>query len=223
MMRSLSRILLIAISICHATSFAANNAKPVEEKVEKRWAISVQPLFPIFSSYFANIEYLFASRHSFFFEAGYIGSYKMSVGIWNSSSDARKASWRTVRGHTLTLQYRYHFSDGLDSGFIGPFVKYGFLSGNILSADTDPNLISINLTSQPEIGFAATYGTIGVNIGRRWVWDSGVTMAVRIGSGMSFPVYKYALSGYESEKKIFTEAFFLFLTVDAEFSIGYAF
>lgn len=216
--------LLMFIGMCcvsvHATDKVIENNK---EKVSKRWAISVQPLLPIFSSYFANIEYLFANQHSLLFEAGYIGSYKMNVSTWSSSRDAKKATWRTTQGHTLTLQYRYHFSEGLDSGFIGPFLKYGVLSGNILSTDTDPNLISLNFSSQPEIGFTAIYGVIGVNIGRRWVWDSGVTMAVRIGAGANFPKYKYSVSGYEAEKSVFTDTFAVFLSFDAEFSIGYAF
>lgn len=204
-------------------AFGYAEEKPnLPEFARKKNAIAVQPLGPIFNSYFMSYERQIEGRHSMVFEGGYVGPYKFNINTWSSGSGSSGAAWNIERGYTLALHYRFHFTPRLSSWFIGVFGKYGSQGGTILSTHDRSQMLPSD-PPQPRIGFTATYKIIGFNIGRRWIWDSGITLAVRLGAGVNFTDYNYSIPEYTAEKKTFRDIFSFLTSVDAEFSAGYAF
>ncbi len=110
----------------------------------------------------------------------------------------------------------------MNSPFIGIFGKYGSLGGTI-TGTSDASKMLPSSPSQPRIGFVSTYKILGINAGYRWVFDSGLTLVLRLGAGIDSTQYKYSISGYQDEKDIFRGFFGTFLTIDTEVSVGYAF
>jgi Protein of unknown function (DUF3575) len=200
----------------------AEQKLPEPEFATKKNAISIQPLGAIWNSYFMSYERQIAGRHSMVFEGGYVGPYKFNLAVWGSGSSRSRSAWNIERGYTLALHYRFHFTPRLSSWFIGVFAKYGSQGGTILSTYNSGDMLPSN-PPHPRIGFTATYKILGFNIGRRWIWDSGLTLAVRLGAGINFTDYNYSLPEYTAEKTTFRDIFSVLTSLDTEFSAGYAF
>jgi len=194
------------------------DSQNIVEKVEyKKNAISVRIVDPFFKSYFASYERLVTPTYSLLFEGGYIGAYK-----FGQPFKPNTASWQTTQGYTLGIHLRWHFWEGLDSPFIGVFLKYGSLAGRMLSSSGSGALFESS-TGQPQVGFSSSYQVLGINFGRRFVIAWGVTLVGRLGIGYNFGSIKYGTEEYPENRAAFGKAFDLFLSVDAELSLGYVF
>lgn len=184
----------------------------------RRNAINFRVPDAFLGSYFLNFEHLVGNRHGVVLEGGYVGPYTVA---WNFNGDF-KAKWQATQGYTIGLQYRYHFSDKLDSTFIGAFFKYGSVSGKILSAGGS-GVTFDTTTGQPQIGFSALYQMIGLNIGHRFIFGPGITLTFRLGFGPNFGTYRYSTADFPKNTDAFRSTFNLILGFDAEISAGYAF
>lgn len=207
-----------AVFVTHLLAFSPVIAEEAAAApVQRKYAINFRAPEVYFKSYFFNIEHLISSRHGVVLEGGYIGAYPFSL-----SMGGKSAKWQIDHGYTLSGQYRYHFSEQLDSPFIGAFFKYGSVSGIMLSSD-GPDVVFGSTQGQPQIGFASSYQMIGLNIGHRIIWGSGITVTVRVGAGGLFGNNKFSSGDFEKNRDAFNVVFNTFLRFDSEISIGYAF
>jgi hypothetical protein len=78
----------------------------------------------------------------------------------------------TATGKAFVLNYRWHFSKSLESYFIGPYARYREVSGT-------------GTAGGAAFDFTIPEWTVGINIGKRWVWDSGVNIVLAAGYGVS--------------------------------------
>jgi len=110
------------------------------------------------------------------------------------------------------LNYRWHFSGALESVFLGSYLRYRVYKGHGTSEETKFEF------TLPEL-------TVGLNIGKRWVWDSGFNITFALGYGISkssrdidpnSDTFKSTLENFEKEYD-FVGPFL------GEFSLGYAF
>lgn len=164
-------------------------------------AINFCPGGPIFGVYAINYEYLFKPHH------GMIARFDYEA-VPKSYTEANIES----NGVAFILNYRYHFSGELESTFVGAYTRYKIYNGNgrLDAQDFDFNL---------------KHFTLGVNAGKRWVWNSGFNITFQLGYGLATgnrnatptsSSIKSILNSFE-KKYDFIDPFF------GELSIGWAF
>ncbi len=79
---------------------------------------------------------------------------------------------------SLTLNYRFHFSETMGSYYIGSYTRIRYYEGkgelNMIDFDFDLSEISL-----------------GLNIGKRWVWDCGININAMLGYGIPYSNIEY--------------------------------
>jgi hypothetical protein len=164
-------------------------------------AINICPIAPIFGVYALNYEYLFSPKNGMLVRVEY-------EDVPKSYTEANIET----SGIAFSINYRRHFSNEMNSIFVGAFARYrnydGF--GEIESEKFDFTLPSV---------------TFGLNAGKRWVWNSGFNLTFSIGYGYqeefrevspTNPLNESLLDQLEEEYDFMTPMY-------AELSAGYAF
>lgn len=170
-------------------------------------AIQTNPLSMLSGAVGVNYEYLFLPRNGVAVEA-VIGASPV------------------YKGFGAGLHYRRHYHSkpghkGLDSPFWGPFINVASFESEMQYTESGSRG-----SSTYTIPFSATYAAIGLNWGRRWVWNNGFSVVTRIGYGL--PIVSLDID--DSEHEMEAEARDMVVTVmkvvygiDGELSIGFAF
>ena len=202
-------ILLVWLVCAAPFGLAAQDESQAKQPKIFTQSLNTYPYGPILGFYALNYELLISQRHGFVLEGIYI--------------DYRAAIFKPSNpgiGGRINTQYRWHLSKAMESFFIGVFLRYY----NFTYATTEYVITNGNGAN---VGFDMTitsYGA-GLNIGWRWVGDSGVNAAVRIGYGPSVA----SVTATRSEQSILQRAAdlkdkeVLYGGFDVEASIGYAF
>ncbi len=196
--------------------FAVNAAEPSVAKPQRepeRNVISFRIPDAFFSSFFFNFERLVGDRHGLVVEVGKVGAYRLKI---------NGTDWRTHDGYTLGAQYRFHFWKGLNSLFLGAFLKYGSVAGTIYQVSNAAVLFNSTI-GQPQMGFTTSYLIIGLNVGHRFIWYPGIALTLRMGAGPVISNYKYSTEDFAANRDAFSKFFDNILRIDFEVSLGYAF
>lgn len=117
-----------------------------------------------------------------------------------------------TNGLAFILNYRWHFSGAMESFYVGTYLRYReyFGTGTLGATKFD---------------FRIPEQTLGLNFGKRWVWDNGFNLNLAFGYGIirrtrdadpSSPAIRATLDDFEDEYD-FIDPFL------GEFSIGYTF
>jgi hypothetical protein len=116
-------------------------------------------------------------------------------------------------GVAFILNSRWHFSGEMESKYVGVYLRYRKYSGsgNIESTDFDFTI--------PEM-------TLGVNYGKRWIWDNGFNINLAFGYGFFLTKTHDADPSNASIKSVldqFEDSYDFIDPFLGEFSIGYTF
>jgi len=171
-----------------------------EKKITK--AINSCPGGVAFGIYSINYEQLFGNNHGLVCRFDYEDVPK------NYTEAKLKA-----KGGALILNYRYHLSGEMESGYIGIYSRYRVYSGTGTLESTNFDF------TIPEV-------TLGVNIGKRWVWDNGINLNLAFGYGFFLLKDQKTSPLIESTNSIldkFEDSYDFIDPFLGEFSIGYAF
>lgn len=164
-------------------------------------AINTCPGGIAFGIYSVNYEYLFNPYH------GLVGRFDYEA-IPKSYTDASiEAS-----GIAFILNYRWHRTGELNSEYLGVFARYRSYEGDGTLEST-------------EFDFTLPSLTLGLNVGKRWVWDSGFNLNLAFGYGFSLDSRDVtpSHSAFESRIDTFEKEYDFINPFLGEFSIGYAF
>lgn len=164
-------------------------------------SINMCPLGIALGIYSMNYEYMIGDHHGLVFRLDY-------EAVPKSYSNANIE----VDGKAAIINYRYHFSGKLESYYVGAYGRYRIYSG-------EGNL------SSTSFDFDIKETTIGLNVGKRWVWDSGFNINFTLGYGYSFQDKNQSLSSdaINGAIKVFEDDYDFIDAFLGEFSIGYAF
>ncbi len=124
-------------------------------------SINMCPISVAFGLYSTNFEHLFGQTH------GIVGRFD-----YEAISDSYSDNPIKVSGYGFILNYRYHFSHSMESIYIGSYVRYRIYDGNGTAGSTNFN-------------FKIKEATIGLNAGKRWVWENGFNITFSLGYGIS--------------------------------------
>lgn len=115
-------------------------------------------------------------------------------------------------GMAFILNYRYHIGGGLNSYFLGSYARYREYRGKGELGDL-------------EFDFKMPDLTFGLNLGRRWVWNSGLSITAAFGYGFSVETQKMDFANQDIRQAIsvFEEQYDFINPFLGEISIGYAF
>ena len=166
-----------------------------------RHAINMCPIAVAFGIFSVNYEYLINPSH------GVVARFDYEA-VPSSYSDAEiEAS-----GKGMILNYRRHLSGSMASTFIGAYVRYRVFQGSGTSGAT---------------GFDATVseGTVGINAGKRWTWNSGLNLTFGLGYGF-YRVKEEAAptsASIATAVSTFRDEYAFFNPSYGELSVGYAF
>lgn len=204
--RSAQIFLVLSLSGGAGSLWADDDSSYGEEFTQ---AFNINPAGIALGSYSANYEILFDQTHGVVLEGTFT---RMKNG--SDSGDS------TTKGGGFGLQYRWHWSDAMESGFLGVFARYTTATGTG-SATTNVN----GFTSASNFDIKYTAATLGLNIGKRWVWESGFNIVFRIGYGYT----KLDITTWNASSDIsgtidaLKPVLQLIAGIDGELSIGYAF
>jgi hypothetical protein len=210
MFRRLKRIyfsVAVAITILFAGNAGAQSHENTTNKDSERWispaktAINMCPGGIALGFYSANVEHLFGENH------GLVLRGDLET-IPKTYSDAEI----DANGKAVILNYRYHIGGGLNSFYAGAYARYRKIKGDgsLETGDFDFKL--------PEY-------TVGLNVGKRWIWKSGFTLNFTLGYGYAYDELKVNNSSQEALDAIdvFRDDYAFGNGFMGEFSIGYAF
>lgn len=200
-------LLVFALCIlCMGTGIAQtqeieSTAKSASDISEFKNAINTCPGSVFFGIYSLNYEYLFHPNH------GLVGRFDYEA-IPKSYTEAGIES----NGVAFILNYRWHISGELKSAFLGAYVRHRIYSGTGTIEST-------------EFDFTLPETTIGLNVGKRWVWKSGFNLTLAFGYGFSFENRDANPTNGTIEASLdqFEKAYDFIDPFLGEFSIGYAF
>ena len=164
-------------------------------------AVNMCPIAVVFGVFSLNYEYLFDSSN------GVVARFDYEA-VPSTYSDAEIES----SGKGLILNYRRHLSDSMASVFVGMYVRYRVFHGSGTSATTD-------------FDATASEGSVGINVGKRWTWDSGFNLTFGLGYGF-YRVHEDAEptnASIATAVSTFTDEYPFFNPSYGELSIGYAF
>ncbi len=199
--KQLTLFTIITFSFFLSNNLIAQENEAVSERSTFKHAINVCPIAPVFGIYAINYEYLFKPKH------GIVARFEYED-VPKAYTDASIES----NGWAFSLNYRLHFSGELNSLFLGAYARYKTYKGN-------------GVLESESFDFEWPSTTLGLNGGKRWVWNSGFNLTVSGGYGLSFEnreaipsnsAIKLALDQLENDYD-FISPFY------GEVSIGYAF
>lgn len=196
------KIYVIAFIIIFFSSYAqAQENDSSELTIKYRNTINVCPGGIAFGFYSANVEHLFGDNH------GLVLRGDLET-IPKTYSDANI----DANGKAIVLNYRYHIGGGLNSFYTGAYGRYRKIDGEgtLETGDFD--------FTMPEF-------TIGLNVGKRWIWKSGFTLNLALGYGYTHEKLEVNNSSQEAIDAIdvFRDDYAFMNGFLGEFSIGYAF
>ena len=180
-------------------NFAKNDS--VRSKKLARTAFNTCPGGIAFGFYSADMEHLFGAHH------GVVLRGDLET-IPETYSDANI----DAGGKAVILNYRYHFGGGLNSFYAGAYTRYRKITGD-------------GTLESGEFDFSLPECTIGLNAGKRWVWNSGFTLNFALGYGYAYDELKVNNSSQAAIYAIdvFRDDYAFGNGFMGEFSIGYAF
>ncbi len=192
---------LLAISVSMGLVAQDSNSGPDSPRSEFKHAINVCPIAPVFGVYAVNYEYLFNPKHGILIR----GEYE---DVPKSYTDADIKS----NGMAFSLNYRRHLAEKMNSYFLGVYSRYRIYEG-------------CGIMDNEKFDFTLPSFTVGLNGGRRWVWNSGFNIVASLGYGYSVddreatPTSESIESSLDQLEKDydFISPFF------GELSVGYAF
>ncbi len=169
--------------------------------IKYRNTINVCPGGIAFGFYSANIEHLFGNNH------GIVLRGDLET-IPKTYSDAHI----DANGRAVVLNYRYHIGGGLNSYYAGAYGRYRMIKGE-------------GTLESGEFDFTMPEYTIGLNVGKRWIWKSGFTLNLALGYGYTHEKLDVNNSSQEAIDAIdvFRNDYAFMNGFLGEFSIGYAF
>ena len=147
-----------------------------------------------------NYEHLFHGRH------GLMVRYDREE-VPDTYTDAKiEAS-----AHAFFLNYRWHPEEGMEGFYFGPYLRHRTYDG---SGKLDGEGFDFRITER----------TVGVNMGKRWVWNSGFNLNLAFGYGAitvdrdrpADPSVRQRIGKFEKEYGNINPLY-------GEFSVGYAF
>jgi hypothetical protein len=177
------------------------STETIEPRDEFKHAINMCPGGIAFGIYSINYAQLFGSNHVL------VGRFDYED-IPKTYTDANIES----SGVAFILNYRWHFSGKMNSTYLGAYSRYRVYNGSGTLESTT-------------FDFEIDELTLGLNVGKRWVWNSGFNLNFALGYGFSFDnreidptntSLESTVDNFESEYD-FIDPFL------GEFSIGYAF
>lgn len=124
-------------------------------------ALNICPIAPLFGIYAVNYENLFSPKNGIVARIEY-------EDVPKTYTDANIE----LNGLAFSLNYRRHIDGELESFFWGAYARYRTYDG-----DGEIN--------SDKFDFKLPSFTIGLNVGKRWVWDGGFNITVSAGYGYS--------------------------------------
>lgn len=197
-----SAVMIVSILISGNASAQSHEKKDSEKWISPaRTAVNVCPGGIAFGFYSANVEHLFGENH------GLVLRGDLET-IPKTYSDANI----DASGKAVILNYRYHIGGGLNSFYGGAYARYRKVIG-------DGSLESGNFD------FKMPAYTVGLNVGKRWIWKSGLTLNFTLGYGFTHDKLNVNNSSQEALDAIdvFRDDYDFNSSFMGEFSIGYAF
>lgn len=173
-----------------------------QEKNElKRHSINFCPGGIAFGIFSANYEYLVTAKNGFVARVDYEAIPKTYT---NANIESN--------GKALVLNYRRHFSGNMNSFYAGAYTRYRLYNGE---GDIDFQTFDFEITDI----------TVGLNIGKRWVFKSGFNINLSFGYGVSFKDKKLSINNeaVSNEVNSWEDSYDFIDPFLGEFSIGYSF
>ena len=201
-----SYVVVLAVLLCSVKVNAQSTLNTKKEEKE-RWispaktAINVCPGGIFIGFYSANVEHLFGENH------GVVLRGDLET-IPQSYSDAEI----DANGKAVILNYRYHIGGGLNSLYAGIFSRYRKIKGD-------------GTLESGKFNFSLPEYTIGLNVGKRWIWKSGITLNFALGYGYTNDNLTVSNSSQDAMDAIdvFRDDYTFMNGFLGEFSLGYAF
>lgn len=162
-MKTILKIVTILIfsSLFFSKLIAQEKQESGSKKSEFKHALNFCPTAPVFGIYALNYEYLFSPKNGIVARIEY-------EDIPKTYTDANIES----SGMAYSLNYRRHLAGELNSLFVGAYARYKSYRGD---GEIDSE----------KFDFTLPYFTIGLNAGKRWVWNSGFNITLSAGYGLS--------------------------------------
>ena len=170
-------------------------------KNEINQAVNFCPGGIIFGIYAINYEYLVHGNH------GLVARFDYESVSETLSDDKMEAN-----GYAYTFNYRWHFSEAMESFYIGSYVRYKLYNGDATDGAT-------------KFDFTLHEYTLGLNAGKRWVWNSGfnINCAFEYGISTLNKETDPTSSSIDSKLDKFIDDYTFIDPFYGEISIGYAF
>ena len=160
-MKALLRITIIFfVGLLMSYPLHAQEKKETKSSKFKN-ALNICPIAPLFGIYALNFEHLFDQKNGLVVRIEY-------EDVPKAYTEANIES----NGVAFSLNYRRHIDGQMESLFWGAFARYRTYKGD---GELDSGTFDFNLPSF----------TLGLNAGKRWVWDSGFNITVSLGYGYS--------------------------------------
>lgn len=198
-------LMVVAAMLSNRVSAQTKEVKVVQEttsaKKDFRNAINGCPFGIPFGIFVVNYERLIKPNH------GLVARFDYEM-IPKTYSDANIES----NGYAFTLNYRYHFSGEMDSFFAGAYGRTQLYTGDgsLELGDFDFNIYDL---------------TLGLNVGKRWVWNNGLTATFSLGYGYDVKKRNPSVDSDEVNEAIdaFEDGYDFMNPFMGELSIGYSF
>lgn len=163
-------------------------------------ALNFCPLgVPVYNLYAVNFEYFMTPQHGFDLRLDYAPLSDNDIDITDKA---------------MIINYRWYVNKSFNSIFAGAYTRYRINSGSGTASGTRFDYDSKELT-------------LGLNIGKRWLWKNGFNVVVLAGYGFSHfeETVKHGNEAVDSAVDTFKDDNSLFFDNPfyGEFSIGYAF
>ena len=152
-------LLLLFAQVNAMKPFNFNALKADSLVVEPDRAFGVSPAGAFLGIYSFHFEYLLDEQNGIAFQSDYrvVPTDHDNYGI-------------EATGRSFTINYRFHIMEGLDAPYVGVFAKYRTYFGKG-SKETN------------SFDFSRSDYTMGINAGKRWIWENGFMVNISLGYG----------------------------------------
>ena len=204
-MKSILTVLSICIflsgNVVAQVEEESSSPKSSSPRSEFKHALNICPIAPVFGIYAVNYEYLISPKN------GVVARFEYED-VPKTYTDASIES----SGMSYTLIYRRHLSAEMNSVFLGAHTRYRMFNGN---GELESEKFDFTLNSL----------SIGLNAGKRWVWNSGFNIVFSLGYGIAIENRESIPSNYDIEAVLdqFEKEYDFMSPLFGELSIGYSF